>query len=371
MKKNHMIILVFLALLIGAGALVMRALSVDEKGKNLEKIIALQDSISVLWHKVDKKREKLYELQEELSESNGDLQELRDAYRSIDDSLRMLGDQLKNAKNGLEKGVDFEETLRMVREARENLHIILYKEEKVKNQAIRNLAGKNTSLNHRSRRLIAENERLNKQLGVKSQEIGELTDSLYHYQQLATTRLEENDGLKQQNREQELVINQLKKEVQNRDTIIDEQDKALEQGKRQRVALEREKAEVEQKWSSARTALNKLADDYFIATYKHGRKHEVPLDSDHTHKSKHVKEIEVRFGANDKLLDTDETVLVMVELFDAQNILVSPSYTKDVVVNDYKGKMKLTLEKPLKKGNYYFKVTYQGKKIHRHGFRIS
>ncbi len=119
-----------------------------------------------------------------------------------------------------------------------------------------------------------------------------------------------------------------------------------------------------------------IAQNSFTATYKYKeeKKGEMTsqLDISGKHKRRHVRTININFIVSEEMIDVPNGTKVLVELYsDENNKLVNSGYSKDVLVNDFEGNVKFEINPKLKKGVYYFKVTYHEKILFKEKFKIS
>ncbi len=137
----------------------------------------------------------------------------------------------------------------------------------------------------------------------------------------------------------------------------------------------KEISQVKEALENEKIAVQQIAENSFNATYrvkKRGREYSVFLDDASSHRSRLVKEIDLKFHVSHSMIaNPNKNKLVLVEIFDEQKKLVSPALAKEVEIYNYIGRHQFRLRNKLKKGLYYIQVSHNGKELITYSFNIT
>lgn len=352
-KKN----LIFVTILFVAIIIAILFWKTENIGEDLEeaqiKIISLKNDVSVKLDEIDS----LYHKNKILA----------DQYRALRSNYIRLQNIIVRRRNTLSavsphtaksELTDFIEQL--------NRQIMQYEEvfEELEKATDESITGK------QNKRLLAENERLSKQLQAATlnssvlQKEKQLLDQRINALQARLKELGKETG------EQDEFLAQLQEKMDKKQQEI-QQIKAEKEKKEQQLE---EKEEAISDLQQDVKAIDEITENSFSATYKwkEGRRRQKTSQLNNTdlHKRRFVRTVDVKFMIG----DTDSISTAYLSLFklnEDQEKYEPYRYDKmPVELENFRGKAQLNIDPKFDKGVYYFLVTQNSEQVFKHTFVI-
>ncbi len=388
MKKRNLT-LIALALVVGLfalGAIYFHHTSIREKDEKiqegLEKIIIIKDDMSDLRNQINEKGEIIINQMKELDVKDEQIKKLKDEYyqmleelRAIDEELSVSEKSLSEADNTqLRKAVD--SARRTMDRARNDIGDLIKRENYINAKTMKSISASNNDVKLKYQKLIEKNKTLNLAILDKNDMIDKQLMELLEARRTIVEKDKAFLSLQSKLDSKTELVQSYQDSIQKRNKVIAQKDEKIDAVVNNYNSLESDMRELTDDHSKLTKAINIIAKKSFKAEYFDGKgmlshRHKVSLDVSNKHRSKKVKEIDISFLVGKEYIKKNETVIMVLELFDSKNNLVSPSYSRDITIYNFRGHHMLKLNERLKRGNYYFKVSYKGVKIHKYDFKIS